>query len=65
MNIILQHSIIQNVTNYEVKCYYQLKNVWQVCSKQSIVSTNTQTKWTGLSIYSDLMFKVIFCYFYY
>ncbi|XP_050056431.1 proto-oncogene tyrosine-protein kinase ROS isoform X5 [Aphis gossypii] len=61
MNIILQHSIIQNVSNYEVKCYYQLKNYWQACSKQSIVSTNTQTKWTGLSIYSDLMFKIRAC----
>lgn len=63
MNIILQHSVIQNITNYEVKCYYQLTNNWQMCSKQPIVSPNTQTQWTGLSIYSDLLFKVIFSYY--
>ncbi|XP_022182108.1 proto-oncogene tyrosine-protein kinase ROS-like isoform X3 [Myzus persicae] len=61
MNIILQHSIIQNVTNYEVKCYYQITNHWQMCSKQAIVSPNTQTKWTGLSVYSDLLFKIRAC----
>lgn len=59
-DVILQHSSIENITNYEVICYYQTINVWELCINQSIVSTNTQSVWPGLSVNVDFLFKVIF-----
>lgn len=61
-DIILQHSAIENVTNYEMMCYYLVNNSWEICSKQSIISTKTQTMWSKLAVESDFLFKVIVYY---
>lgn len=63
-DIILQHSVIENVTNFEVMCYYLVNNSWEICSKQSIISTKTQTIWSKLTVNSDLLFKVTIYYNY-
>jgi len=62
-DIVLQHSSIENTTNYEVLCYYRLTNSWIMCKNQTIVSINTQTTWPLLPINADVLFKVI-NYFY-
>jgi hypothetical protein len=62
-DIILQHSLIENITYYEIVCYRQVKDSWEVCLNQAIKSTNTRTIWPGLPVNSDIFFKVLFyCY---
>lgn len=65
-NVTLQHSSIENITNYEIICYYQMINSWKLYINQTIISTNTQSTWPGLAVNVDFLFKVIFycCYKY-
>lgn len=58
-DVILQHSLIENITYYEVVCYRQVKFSWEICSNRAIVSTTTRTIWPGLAVNTDFLFKVI------
>ncbi|XP_025412408.1 proto-oncogene tyrosine-protein kinase ROS isoform X3 [Sipha flava] len=60
-DIILQHSLIENITYYEIVCYRQVKDSWEVCLNQVIKSTNTRTIWPGLPVNSDIFFKIRAC----
>lgn len=62
-DIILQHSSVDNITNYEVICFYQIKNAWVVFSNNTIMSNNTRTIWSQLAVNTDYLFKVIFYYY--
>jgi len=60
IDVVLQHSSIENITYYEIMCYYQTKNDWKVCSNQTTMSNFSYTVWPGLALNRDYLFKVMF-----
>lgn len=59
-DIMLQHSSVDNITNYEIMCYYQIKDSWSMLLNHTIVSNNTQTIWSDLAVNVAFLFKVKF-----